>query len=186
MKKFCTVLLLCALLAALTACASPRTDWTPLPLARAETEDPSPAQGETIAAAFSVTEPFGGVELEFHVQDNASITVSIYAADKDYRTSLSQKPKREETIENLTESVLWNFRTLPAGSYLIVFSQGKNAAVKKAAAPSDEANGKILHYRNGEIMTDGICMITLLCRRSDPAVAPAFTPFTYPVIVEEE
>lgn len=184
MKKFCTILLLCALLAALTACASPRTDWTPLPLARAETEDTAPAQGETIAVAFSVTEAFGGVELEFQVQDQASITISIYTADKDYRTTLSQKPKRTETVENLTENVLWQFRTLPAGNYLMVFTQAKNAALKKAAAPSDEANGKILHYKNGEIMTDGICMITLLCRKSDPA--PAFTPFTYPVIVEEE
>lgn len=186
MKKFCTILLSCALLAVLTACASPQTEWTPLPLARAETEDPSPAQGETIAVAFLVTEPFGGMEMEFQVQSDASITVSIYAANKDYQTSLSQKPKREETIEDLTENVLWQFRTLPAGNYLIVFSQAKNAAVKKAAAPSDEANAKILHYRNGEIMTDGICMITLLCLQSDPAVSPALTPFTYPVIVEEE
>ena len=95
------------------------------------------------------------MEISFDVTgEDAEITVSIYKAEKDYNTTCSQKPLREETFSHLTENLLWQFKTLPAGDYLIVFTDANNAALLKSIVPSDAANRKILNYRNGEVMTE--------------------------------
>ena len=185
MRKISLLLTLCLLTLTLSACASSPTDWGAISLGRRDVATDTPIEGETVAAAVSVTAPLGGMEISFDVTgEDAEITVSIYKAEKDYNTTCSQKPLREETFSHLTENLLWQFKTLPAGDYLIVFTDANNAALLKSIVPSDAANRKILNYRNGEVMTDGTCAITLLCIKTTEIPEPGLVTFAYPVIQE--
>ena len=130
MRKISLLLTLCLLTLTLSACASSPTDWGAISLGRRDVATDTPIEGETVAAAVSVTAPLGGMEISFDVTgEDAEITVSIYKAEKDYNTTCSQKPLREETFSHLTENLLWQFKTLPAGDYLIVFTDANNAAL---------------------------------------------------------
>lgn len=185
MKKTSLLLIFCILALLLSACSSGATGWSPIELARRDKTGDTPVQGDLIVVAVSVTAPLGGIEMACKITgEDAEITVSVYKAEKDYNTTLSGGPVREQKITDLTEKLLWQFRTLSAGDYLIVFSGAKNAALLKSVVPSDEANGKILHYRNGEIMTDGTCALTLLCIKTDDVPQPGLVTFAYPVIQE--
>ncbi len=182
MKKTALILTFCLLLAGLAGCHAGRTNWAPVELARRDTATDAPVPGEPIAVAISLQAPFGGLEMFFSLTgESPSARVSVYKAEKDYSTTLSGKPIREETFPDLTETLMWQFRTLPAGDYLIVFSDLNNAALIRSIVPSDEANGKVLYYRNGEIMTDGTCAITILCMKTDDHPQPGLTTFAYPV-----
>ncbi len=185
MKKISLCLTVLLILLLLGGCGASAPDWAPLELARRDSATDSALLGDTVAVAFTVDAPFGGLEGAFVLTgENPEITVSVYEAVKDYKTTLSEKPKRQKTFDRLSEKLLWEFRTLPAGDYIIVFSGATSAAPLKSIVPSDEANGKILHYRNGEIITDGTCALTLLCLKSSPDHTPGLTTFAYPVIEE--
>ncbi len=182
MKKI--VSLLCATLALLllAGCSSGTPDWAPLELARRDAATDTAILGNTLAVAFTTDAPLGGLEVTFALLgEDAEITVSVYEAVKDYNTTLSAKPKRQKTFDRLSEKLMWQFRTLPAGDYIVVFSEAKNGAPLKSVVPSDMANGKVLHYRDGEIMTDGTCALTLLCRKDQQNQTPTLQTFAYPV-----
>ncbi len=185
MKKTSRFLAFCFLALLLTGCSSGGTDWGPVELARRDAATDTSVAGDPIAVAVSVDSPLGGLEMAFAVTgEDPKVTVSIYKAEKDYETTLSNNPQRKETFSHLTEKLMWQFRTLPAGDYLIVFSHVTDAALIRSIVPSDEANGKILHYRSGEIMTDGTCALTLLCIKTDENPEPGLVTFAYPVSEE--
>lgn len=172
------------LLLTFSACKGNVTDWKTVSLTGTSSAPAPSVSGEPVAVALSPNSPIGGIELQLDISGDApKITLSIYEATVDYQTTLSQKPVRKETIDRLSERILWQFRTLPAGDYLIVVSQMEGAALKKAIVPSDEANGKILHYCNGEIRTDGTPEITLLCIPTENS-EPGLETFYYPVLEE--
>ena len=184
LKKALSLLLLAVLLCTLSACKGSVTDWKTVSLTRTSSAPAASVSGEPVAVALSPDSPFGGIELRLEITgDSPKITISIYEATVDYQTTLSQKPVRKESVDRLSERILWQFRTLPAGDYLIVVSQMEDAALKKAVVPSDEANGKILHYCNGEIRTDGTPEITLLCIPAENS-EPGLETFYYPVLEE--
>lgn len=182
MKKvalFLAFLIPCLLFA---GCSSGGTDWAILELSHRDPVTDASIPAERVAVALSTEAPLGGLEMTFSITgENPSGTVSIYKAEKDYATTLSGKPAREEKFSNLTEKLMWQFRTLPAGDYLIVFSDLSAATLTRSIVPSDEANGKILNYRNGEIMTDGTCVLTLLFIKTNDHPEPGLVTFAYPV-----
>ncbi|MBO5247713.1 MAG: hypothetical protein J6B54_00235 [Clostridia bacterium] len=182
MKKIICFFSLLMTVLLLVGCASDGTDWGTVELARRDAETDATIPAQHVAVALSPNAPLGGMEIIFSITgESPSGTVSIYKAEKDYDTTLSGKPVRKESFSPLTEKVLWQFRTLPAGDYLIVFSDLNAATLVRSIVPSDGANGKILHYRNGEIMTDGTCALTLLCIKTDDVPEPNLNTFAYPV-----
>lgn len=185
MKKISLLLVFSLLILLLSACSSGAVQWGPIELSRRDEASDTPVQGDLVVVAVSVAAPLGGLELACRVTgEDGEITVAIYKAEKDYKTTLSGTPEREQRITNLTEKLLWQFRTLPAGDYLIAFSGAKSVSLLKSVVPSDEANGKILHYCNGDIMTDGTCALTLLCIKTNDVPEPGLVTFSYPVIQE--
>ncbi len=181
-KKTALFLISCLLILFLAGCSSGGTDWAPLNLAQPDPETDAPIPAERVAVALSTKAPLGGLEMTFSITgENPSGIVSIYEAEKDYNTTLSGKPVLEEKFSDLTEKMMWQFRTLPAGDYLIVFSDLSAATLMRSIVPSTEANGKILHYRNGEISTDGTCCLTLLFIKTHDHPEPELEPFAYPV-----
>ena len=184
MKKILP-LVLCLLLC-FTACSSKGTEFLSLDLARPDPNTDASIPSEQVTVAFSTDASLGGVELTFRLTgDNPEAEVAIYRAQVDYQTSLSEKPVRKERLSNLTEKILWQFKTLPAGDYLIVFSNLNGATLMRSIVPSDEANGKILTYKNGEIMTDGTPVINFLFPKTNEDSQPGLVTFAYPVVVEE-
>ncbi len=182
MKKTTLFLSFCILCLLFSGCSSGGTDWAPLDLARRNPSTDAPIPAEVVAVALSTEAPLGGMEMSFTITgENPSGIVSIYKADRDYSTTLSGKPVREEKFSKLTEKLMWQFRSLPAGDYLIVFSELSAATMTRSIVPSDEANGKILNYRNGEIMTDGTCALTLLFIKTHDHPEPGLVTFAYPV-----
>lgn len=185
MKKIWRTALFLSIVLLFSACSSPSPGLSPINLALRNPASDTAILGDTVAIACAVNAPLSGIEIAFEITEpNASITVSVYQAEKDYKTSLANKPVRKETIDHLSEKVLWQFRTLAAGNYLIVFSDAKNAAPIKSVVPADSANGKTVHYRNGEVMTDGTCALTLFCIKTDQVPEPEMTTFFYPVVEE--
>lgn len=185
MKKRTLLLCFFSLLFLFSACSSQKTDLLPVELPARNSATDSELQGDVIAVACGVNAPIGGIEFSCKITgESPQITVAIYKAEKDYQTTLSGKPVRKETVTDLTERLLWQFRTLPAGNYLVVFSRAKDATLIKSVIPSDASNGKTVHYRNGEVMTDGTCALTLLCVKTTENPEPAMTTFFYPVVEE--
>ncbi len=183
MKKILP-LALCLLLL-FTGCSSKGTDWQPVNLALQDKETDASIPAQHVAVALSPDGTLGGIEMTFSVTgDTPSVSVAVYKAEKDYQTTLSGKPVRKKNFSQITEKILWQFRTLPAGDYLIVFSEMNAVTLTRSVVPSDEANGKILTYRNGEIMTDGTPVLTLLCPKTNDQPEPGLITFSYPVIEE--
>ncbi len=181
MKKIFTLLLALTLLA-LVGCSGNAPQWAYLELARRDPATDTAVLGNTVAVALTCDASLGGLEAAFVLTGaDAEITISVYEAVKDYQTTLSGKPKRQKTFDRLSEKIMWQFRTLPAGDYIIVFSGAKNGAPLQSVVPSDTANGKILQYRDGEIMTDGTCALTLFCTPNQDNQPPTLTTFAYPV-----
>ena len=184
MKKIIP-LVLCLLLV-LTACGAKGTEYATIDFAVRDADTDASIPAEHVAIALSTQTPFGGMEITFSLTgENPSAVVSIYKANADYQTTLSGKPVRKETFTELTEKLLWQFRTLPEGDYLIVFSEITGATLMRSIVPSDAANGKLLTYRNGEIMTDGTPVLTLLFPKTNEHPEPGLTTFAYPVVEEE-
>ncbi len=182
MKKTALFLISCFFILFFAGCSSGGTDWAPLNLALPDPETDAAIPAEQVAVALSTKSPLGGLEMTFSITgENPSGVVSIYKAEKDYPTTLSEKPVREEKFSDLTEKIMWQFRTLPAGDYLIVFSELNAATLTRSIVPSAEANGKILNYRNGEISTDGTCALTLLFIKTNDSPEPELETFAYPV-----
>lgn len=178
MKKI-FIFALC-LLFCFSGCAA-NGEWNALELARRDAASDASIPAQHVAVALSPASDLQGLEMTFTVTgESPSVTVSVYRAEKDYNTTLSGKPLREKNFSNLAEKVLWQFRSLPAGDYLIVFSDLSAATLTKSVVPSDEANGKILYYRNGEVMTDGTPVLTLLCAKNGEE-SPKLVTFSYPV-----
>lgn len=182
MKKTALILILCMLSFLFSGCSSGGTDWALLNLAQSDEKTDTPIPAQQVAIALSTTAPLGGMEIIFSITgDDPSGTVSIYKAENDFATSLSKKPVREEKFSQITEKMLWQFRTLPAGDYLIVFSDLNAASLIRSILPSKEAIGKILTYQNGEISTDGTCLLTLLFTKTHDHPEPELNTFAYPV-----
>lgn len=171
----------------LSACAGGNgTPRTAVPLADLSPEytGTCPLEGRTVA--FSVTSPLCGAELRCVPESkDASFTVSVYAADRDVKISLAAEPLRTVRVTDPSEDFLWMFRTLPAGDYLIRFSQVSGVAAVSSAVPSEQANGKILQYRGTDVLSEGPCALTLLVETKDDADASYLTSFAYPVPVED-
>ena len=181
MKK--TALLLAGLLLfLLTGCASSGGDWTAAALARPDPGSDGTVDLNGFAVAISVNASFGGLELRCKSEgtDNG-VTVSVYRADRSYEVSLSASPARSCTLKNVGNDFLWKFRTLPAGDYLIVFSDARQVSGVFSVVPSDEANGKILQYRDGAAVTDGTCALTLLLSTQKKDGFTYLDRFAYPV-----
>ena len=184
MRKILPVIL--CLLLCLTACSSKGTEFTSLDLARPDKNTDAPIPSDQVTVALSTNASWGGLELNFRLTgDDPNVEVAVYKATVDYHTTLSEKPIRKERFSDLTEKLLWQFKTLPAGDYLIVFSNLNGATLMRSIVPSDEANGKILTYKNGEIMTDGTPILTLLFPKTNEDSQPGLVTFAYPVVEEE-
>lgn len=185
MKKAALFTALCLLTLLFSACSPKATQWYTVSLTHRDAESDASIPAEHVAVALTTDSPLGGMEMVFSVTgENPSATVSIYKAEKDYSTTLSGKAVRQETFENLTDKLLWQFRTLPAGDYLIVFSDLTDATLLRSVVPSEEANGKILNYRNGEISTDGTCVLILYFIPTNEIPQPGLNTFAYPVLEE--
>ncbi len=184
MKKILP-LVLCLLLC-FTGCGTKGTEFNTVDLARQDPDTDASIPAEQVVIALSTDAPLGGMEMIFSLTgDDPNAVVSIYQAQTDYNTTLSDKPVRKEKFSDLTDKILWQFKTLPAGDYLIVFSELSGATLLRSIVPSDESNGKILTYRNGEIMTDGTPILTLLFPKTHDHSEPGLVTFAYPVIEEE-
>ncbi|MBQ4322871.1 MAG: hypothetical protein IJC19_02905 [Clostridia bacterium] len=181
MKRIATLpLLLCLIL--LTACSSAPSEFTQILLAHRDPATDSPTDANGVAVGVSFTTPLSGLEFECALTGEAAeITVSIYKADTDYETTVGAETVREERITNLSAKLLWQFDALPAGDYIILFSNPKNASLIKSVVTSYEGSGKILHYRNGTVMTDGTVALTLLFPTTE-GTTPALKTFTYPIM----
>lgn len=178
-----TALLLAGLwLFLLTGCASSGGDWTAAALARPDPGTDGTVELNGFAVAVSVNASFGGLELRCKSEgtDN-EVTVSIYRADRSYDVSLSASPARTCTLKNVGNDFLWKFRTLPEGDYLIVFSDARQVTGVCSVVPTDEANGKIVQYRNGTAVTDGTCALTLLLATQSKDGFTYLERFAYPV-----
>ena len=185
MKRFCTTLLLLVFALFLASCSAPPADFVALPLAERDGTADEYTAAEGILVALSVNAPLSGLEFSCKTdREGAKITVKIYEANTDYDTTLSADPVREETFQSLAPKMLWQFNSLPAGDYFIAFSDSEGTQLLRSAAPSREAGGKILHYRNGAVMTEGTLALTLLCEKTEEVTQPALITFTYPIIVE--
>lgn len=185
MKRLSAVFHILLLCLTLMACASSPAQSTALPLALREEATDSTASGEGLAVAFSVTTPLVGLEFECNITgENSQITVEIYKADTDYATTVSGDPQRAQTISHLSKKLLWQFDSLPPGDYIVLFSQVTDAELIKTLKPSAQATGKILHLRNGTVMTDGTVALTLFCTPSEENQAPSLAVFTYPIVEE--
>ena len=185
MKRTCASLLLLIFTLFLASCSATPANFTTLTSAQRNEQTDTYASAEGVQVALSLNAPLTGLEFQCKASgDGAAITVRIYAADTDYDTSLSADPVREQTFRAPAEKMLWQFDSLPAGDYLIAFSDSVGVELLKSAAPSAAAAGKILHYRNGSVMTEGVLALTLLCEKTESVPQPSFITFTYPVIVE--
>ena len=184
MKRMLTLfhsLLLCL---ALMACAASPAQYSTIALARRDTSTDGAAAGEGLAVAFSVTAPLCGLEIECNITgENPSITMEIYKADTDYATTVAESPVRSETVTDLTTKLLWQFNPLEKGDYIVLFTNIKDSELIKSLQPSEMAAGKILHLRNGTVMTDGTVALTLFCSSKDQT-EPALAVFTYPIVEE--
>lgn len=185
MKRIGSILLLLVFTLFLASCSATPADLSVLALAQRNESTDAYASVEGVRVAFSLNAPLAGLEFQCRATDSqAAVTVKIYAADTDHDTTLAADPVREMTFRNPAAKMLWQFDSLPAGDYLIAFSDSAGVELLKSAAPSAEAAGKILHYRNGSVMTEGILVLTLLCEKTESVPQPSFITFTYPVIVE--
>lgn len=184
MKKIALFTALCCLFL-LAGCSAKGTQWATVSLTQRDAETDASIPAEHVAVALTTDTPLGGMEMVFSLTgENPSATVSVYKAEKDYSTSLSGKAVRQEKFTDLTDKLLWQFRTLPAGDYLIVFSDLTDATLIRSVVPSEQANGKILNYRNGEISTDGTCVLTLYFIPANDNSQPQLKTFAYPVVEE--
>lgn len=185
MKRMRPILLLLLCFIWPSACSATPTDLTALPLASRNSISDGTLEGDSVAVAFSVTTPLAGLEFACNITgESPEITVQIFRADTDYDTTLSADPEREERISDLTESLLWQFSPLPAGDYIVLFSGAKDAQLIKSLLTSPVAAGKILHFRNGTVMTDGTAAVTLYCTPASDTEPGALKIFTYPVMEE--
>ena len=181
MKKSFLIPVLLSLLLLFSGCSSTKLDLAAVPLARTDALDTA-AEGAVLAVGCSVNGPLSALELNLQITgESPSVTVEIYEAEKDYETTVAKKPVRKETLTNLTNKVLYQFQTLDAGDYLLVFSEAKNAALMKSVVPSDAANQKILSLRNGQPMNDGTCAVTLMLVKTQANPEPTLTTFQYPI-----
>lgn len=180
LKRIPVFLSLVLLLISLSACSATKTDLAAVPLfGQTETEE---ALGAELAVAFSVNAPLNGLEFRLHVTEGDSeITVEIYEANTDLTTTLSEKPLRKETLTDLSDKMMLQFRTLNEGDYVLLFRDAKNATLLKAVLPSEQANRKILGFRNGEPMNDGTLAVTLLLIKTETNPEPGLVTFQYPV-----
>lgn len=186
MKKIALLTVISLLLClCFSGCRANKTQWAPIELTRRDAATDAPIPGSEVIVAVSPEAPLGGLELFFNLTgDSPSATVSIYKATVDYATTLAEKPVRQEKFSELAANMMWQFRTLPAGDYLIVFSDLNAATLSRSIVPSDKANGKILNYCNGNVMTDGTCVMTLLCIKTADNPDPGLAVFAYPVVEE--
>lgn len=187
MKK--AALLLCFVLLFLNVAGCSSSDsnqWASISLFGSEAAfSETDLGGATGAVAVTVNDAFGGIELNCVPEgDDASVTVAVYRADTDYQTSVSASPVRKTVLKRMTGNLLWRFRTLPAGDYIIVFSQTNRVRLIKSVVPSDAANGKTLCYRNSEIATDGVFALTLLLSENGEENHSYLSAFAYPVPAE--
>ena len=183
-RRSCSLLLLLSLLF-LVACSATPASFAPLSLAKSDSETDQYVTAEGIFVAVSVNAPLTGLEFRCKTAgEDAKITVKIFEADTDHDTTVASDPVLKETFRNPAEKMLWQFDSLPAGDYFIAFSDVSGVEILQSAAPSAEASGKILHYRNGAVLTNGTLALTLLCTKSEKNPQPALITFTYPVIVD--
>ena len=180
MKKTLS-LFLCILLLLLAGCSSGEIRWAEIPISVRDAETDRPASGEVMAMAFALDVPLGGLSMQFEpTGEDSEITVELYKAKENYEETLKSTPKRKETFKNPAENMIWQFRTLPAGSYLLVFSDAKNVNVLKSVVPSQQANGRTVHYKDGTVVTDGLFTITLMCIQAEEERTYELLPFSYP------
>ena len=186
-KRFLSLFLLLILTLSTAGCASGQTVWAETALARPDPATDGEMDLNGLCVAISVNAPFGGMELDCKTesQDN-SVTISVYKANLNYETSLSGTPVRTCTVRNVGTNFLWKFRTLPAGDYLIVFSDVNGVKAARSVVPSDAANGKILQYRNGSVVTEGTCRMTLLLTEQKEETFSYLGLFAYPVPESDE
>lgn len=136
---------------------------------------------DTAAIAFTANAPFSGAELPCFVrQTDNRLTLTLYAATGDYFATVEGKALRQYTFTDVkdTTALLWRFDTLPAGSYVLTLSAAQGITVSKAVVPSPEANGRAVHFLNGEVVTDGVFDLRFLF--TDGAPADFFAPFSFP------
>lgn len=164
------------------ACSAGVGDTVTVDLFGASEPTASDLSGGTVAVAVTVNEDFCGIEWQCSVSSSdSSLTVSVFRADTDYKTSVSSGAVREITLQGLRNDNLWEFRTLSAGDYVIVFSEASGVSLCFCALPSDEANGKTLTYRNGEVSAEGsVAASLILIAPTDPA-RTLLSAFAYPV-----
>jgi len=125
-----------------------------------------------------------GIEFQSRITgENPATTVKIYKANTDYATTFADSPLREERVENLSEKLLWQFDPLESGDYIILFTDTHDSVLIRSLIATQEARGKILTFRKGQIMTDGTVALTLLCTPTD-GVQAGLKVFTYPVVQE--
>lgn len=175
------------LMLCLSACAyGVGKDAVTVPLA---VEDPAlsePIDGEGLAVAFSPACELYGLEIHTLPGEGSSgFTLEIFNADRDYETTLAGKALRSITVTDPGADFLWEFSALPAGDYLLLFSGVENLSPLASAVPSDDANGKIVLYRNGAVLARGPCRISLLFSAHEEGFV-WLTPFAYPVLADTD
>lgn len=185
MKRTRLLLLLLLIVLLMSACAASPAEQTPIALALRDPITDGTADGEGIAVAFSVTTPLTGLELECSITgESPEITLQIFKADTDYATTVAADPLREETVPRLSSKILWQFDPLEEGDYILLFSKVRDAQPFLSLQASAEATGRILHLRNGSVMTEGTVVLTLFCTPTKEIPHPGLAIFTYPVVEE--
>ena len=123
-------------------------------------------RGEIAAIEFYAADEFSGIEvLAAKVGEDDTLTVTLYEFDTDYETTVKNGKKVESATfrdyEN-RDTLLFSFKTVKNGKYLLTFSTKNNAGICVAAYPSEQAKDHVNFYLNGESYTAGAYYAAIL------------------------
>ena len=116
-------------------------------------------RGEIAAVEFNAGAEFSGIEiLAAKVDDDDTLTASLYEFKTDYETTLKEGKKIESATFRDYESrdtLMMSFKTEKAGKYLLTFSTKTNAGICVAAYPSEQAKNDVKFYLYDLEYTEG-------------------------------
>ncbi len=143
--------------------------------------------GQTLAVHFRTTENLAavGTRLMNVSGKKGSVTLSLYAFDTDYATSLSADPIEEKTFEGFcdyayAEITFKRNKTVKAGEYLLVISDADGILLQTAAAHKSQ-----VCYRDGAYAADVSLLLAVTYKdQTDLLYAYPLDPNTAPLETE--
>lgn len=168
-KKTVTLLILCALCAAISSCGGAdsndnyqfetvKTAYMEL----ASDEDDYVTLDETYAVYFKTESNVHSINVRLVSDDKASATVRLYEWQGDYESTVSASPVKESSFfgllpkdENIVSSLAFTTGLMPPkGEYLAVFSSKSGASLKVGKKTDSAVENGTVCYKNGVVIDD--------------------------------